>query len=120
MRNEKEYKRLRRHKRLRKKIVGTRKRPRLAVHRSLKNIHAQFIDDISGQTICTVSTADKKVKEKVRYGGNKKAAEILGEAAAGIAKSKGIEKVVFDKGGYVYHGRIKAFADAARKGGLSF
>lgn len=90
------------------------------MHRSLGNIYAQFIDDISGKTLCAVSTLDKTVKDKIKYGGNKKAAEALGESAALAAKSKGIKEVVFDRGGYLYHGRVKAFADSARKNGLTF
>ncbi|MBN1871536.1 MAG: 50S ribosomal protein L18 [Candidatus Omnitrophica bacterium] len=120
MKKDKEIKRARRHKRLRKKIIGSQERPRLVVHRSLKNLCAQFIDDITGKTMCSVSTLDPKLKEKIKYGGNIKAAQILGETAASIAKSKGITKVVFDACGYVYHGRVKAFADSARKGGLIF
>ena len=110
----------RRHQRLRKKIIGTPERPRLCVHRSLSNLSAQIIDDIAGKTIMSAATYDKGVKGKVKYGGNVKAAEQLGLALAEKAKTKGITKVVFDRGGCQYHGRIKTFAEAARKGGLSF
>ena len=120
MKNKKEYARVRRHKRLRKKIIGTEKRPRLSIHRSLGNLYVQFIDDINEKTLCSISTLDAKVKDKFKYGGNVKAAAVLGETAAMLAKSKGISKVIFDRGGYIYHGRIKAFAEAARKNGLAF
>lgn len=120
MKKNKEMKRIRRHVRLRKKVIGSAEIPRLSIHRSLKNLYAQFIDDINGKTLCTVSTMDKKIKDQLKYGGNVKAAEMLGIFAAETAKSKGISKVVFDAGGYVYHGRIKTFADACRKGGLIF
>lgn len=120
MKNRKEAARIRRHKRLRKKIIGTEKRPRLAIYRSLGNLYVQFIDDINAKTLCSISTLDPKVKGKFKYSGNIKAAEALGEAAATLAKSKGISKVIFDRGGYIYHGRIKAFAESARKNGLGF
>ncbi len=120
MKNKKEAARIKRHKRLRKKIVGSKARPRLAVHRSLANLYVQFVDDINEKTLLSVSTADSKVKEKVKYGGNVKAAQALGETAASLAKSKGISRVVFDRGGYIYHGRIRAFAEAVKKNGLVF
>ncbi len=120
MKNKKELARIRRHMRLRKKISGTQERPRLTVHRSLANLYAQFIDDAHATTLCSISTQDPSVKEKVAYGGNVKAAETLGQAAAELARTKGITRVVFDRSGRVFHGRIKAFADAARKHGLQF
>lgn len=120
MKSRKEIARIKRHKRLRRKIIGSKERPRMAVHRSLANFYVQFIDDINGKTLCSISTLDPKLKGKIIYKGNIKAAEVLGEAAALLAKSKGISKVVFDRGGNIYHGRIKAFAESARKGGLSF
>lgn len=120
MKNKKEADRTRRHKRLRKKIIGSEKRPRLSIHRSLENLYVHFIDDIKGRSLCSISTLDPEVKKKAAYGGNVKAAQVLGEAAAMLAKSKGMSKVVFDRGGYVYHGRIKAFAEYARKNGLIF
>lgn len=120
MKNAKELSRIKRHKRLRKKIMGDKERPRMSVHRSLTNLYVQFVDDLNQKTICSASTLDPKVKGTVKKGGNMKAAEALGAEAALTAKSKGISKVVFDRGGYIYHGRIKAFADAARKNGLSF
>ncbi|MBL7071274.1 MAG: 50S ribosomal protein L18 [Candidatus Omnitrophica bacterium] len=118
--DRKEIQRIKRHKRSRKKTVGTEKRPRLSIHRSLGNLYVQLIDDINGKTICSISTLSPDVKKGAKYGGNVKAAEALGEAAGSLAKSKGISKVVFDRGGYIYHGRIKAFAESARKNGLEF
>ena len=111
--------RLKRHKRIRKKIAGTKERPRLSVYRSLKNIYAQLIDDENNTTLLTCSTQQKELKEKVKAN-NINAAALLGELVAKGAKDKGIESVVFDRGGYLYHGRIKAVAEAARKGGLKF
>ncbi len=115
-----ELKRKFRHKRLRKKVSGTADRPRLAVHRSLKNISAQIIDDSTGKVIVGTSTLNKDIKGKIKNGGNIEAATTLGETFANQAKDKGITKVCFDRGGYKYHGRIKAFAEAARNGGLEF
>lgn len=107
----------RRHQRSRRKISGTAGRPRLAVYRSLKNISVQIIDDVAGKTLLSLSTQSP---EFAVYGGNIKAAEAIGQATAEKAKAAGIETVVFDKGGRKYHGRVKALADAARKGGLKF
>ena len=115
-----EYKRMYRHKRIRKIVVGTSERPRLCVHRSLKNMHAQIVDDSAGKVLFGLSTLDKNLRSKIKQGGNVSAALILGEAFAVMAKKKGITKVSFDRGGYLYHGRVKAFADGARKGGLEF
>ena len=109
-----------RHLRLRKKVVGSTDRPRLNLRRSLKNLFVQIIDDSKGATLLSASTADKDFKKKAAYGGNIKAAAALGDLVAQMAKGKSISKVVFDRGGYDYHGRIKAFAEAARKGGLEF
>ncbi len=117
---EKERKRIFRHKRIRKKVNGTMIRPRLCVHRSLKNLYAQLIDDVSGKVLFGMSTLTKEVRDKVKYGGNIEAAKVLGDVFAAMAKEKGVEKVCFDRGGYLYHGRVKAFADAVRKGGLKF
>ena len=111
--------RLKRHKRIRKKVTGTQARPRLSVYRSLKNIYAQLIDDDNNCTLLTCATTQKEIKGK-SGASNMKAAAMLGEVLAKKAKEKGIEKVVFDRGGYLYHGCIKALADAARKGGLLF
>ena len=109
-----------RHKRARKKIIGTDQRPRLCVYRSLKNLSAQVINDVDGKTIVYVSTFGKDVKNSAACGGNVKAAVLLGKLVAEKAKEKDITKVVFDKGGLLFHGRIKAFADSARKTGLMF
>lgn len=110
----------RRHLRIRKKILGIPERPRLTVYRSLRNLSAQIIDDTKQKTLLSLSTLNKEVKEKISYGGNIKAAEFLGEILAKKAKEKGITKVVFDRAGFLYHGRIKAFCEAARKEGLEF
>jgi len=104
------------HTRIRRKLSGTAERPRLAVHRSLNHIYAQVIDDQSGTTVASASTMTLKVKS----GGNVNAAKEVGKAVAEKAQEKGIKKVVFDRGGYLYHGRIKALADAAREAGLEF
>jgi len=109
--------------RQRKRIAGTGQRPRLSVFRSLAHIYAQVIDDLSGQTLVSASTADAALKgtfEKGVRGGNLKGAEAVGAAVAQRAIEKGIKKVVFDRGGFLYHGRIRAVADAARKAGLEF
>ncbi len=118
--NAKEIKRKARHKRLRVKIQGTDKRPRLAVHRSLKNLQLQLVDDAIGKTIFSMSTAGKEIRKRIPRGGNIEAARLLGEIFAGEVKTKGIKAVVFDRGGYLYHGRIKALAESLRKGGLEF
>ena len=112
--------RKKRHLRVRKKISGTPARPRLSVFRSSKHIYAQLIDDISGRTLASASTLDKELAGQLQSGGNVEAARKVGELIAKRAKEKGIEAVVFDRGGYLYHGRIKALADAAREGGLQF
>lgn len=106
--------------RIRKKVTGTAAKPRLAVFRSDKHIYAQAIDDGSGQTIAHASTLDAELKASVKRGGNVDAAKAVGGAIAQKLKGKGIEDVVFDRGGYLYHGRIKALADAAREAGLKF
>ena len=109
--------RLRRHKRVRGKISGTTARPRLNVFRSNANIYAQIIDDENGVTLLSASTLDKDFDG---YGGNKEAAKAVGTMIAKKAAEKGITEVVFDRGGYVYHGRVKELAEAAREGGLKF
>jgi len=111
--------RLKRHLRVRKKISGTTQRPRLSVFRSAKHIYAQLIDDVQGVTIAAASTQDKEVSD-IGNGGNVEAARKIGELIANRAKAKGVEEVVFDRGGYLYHGRIQALADAAREAGLKF
>jgi large subunit ribosomal protein L18 len=112
--------RKRRHLRVRKKISGTAERPRLNVFRSAKHIYAQLIDDQKGVTLTSASTLDKELRGEIQNGGNVEAARKVGELIAKRAKEKGIEKVVFDRGGYLYHGRVKALAEAAREGGLEF
>jgi large subunit ribosomal protein L18 len=107
------------HDRIRKKVMGTSNRPRLNVYRSLNHIYVQVVDDLKGQTLVSASTAEGKKGER-RTGGNVASAKAVGKTIAERAKAKGIEKVVFDRGGYLYHGRIKAVADAAREGGLKF
>jgi len=107
------------HERIRKKMQGTSERPRLNVYRSLNHIYVQIIDDLNGKTLVSASTAEGK-KEERRTGGNVAAAKSLGKALAERAKAKGVTKVVFDRGGYIYHGRVKALADAAREAGLQF
>ena len=117
---EKLRKRTRRHLRIRREVVGTAERPRLSVYRSLKHIYCQIINDIEGRTLVAASTQSPDLRTQIKYGGNAAAAEIVGKKIAEEAKNKGITKVVFDKGGYKYHGRIKALAEAARKYNLSF
>ena len=95
-------------------------RPRLSVFRSEKNIYAQVIDDAAGRTLATASTLDKDIKSKVKNGASQAAAEVVGKLVAERAKKAGVEVVVFDRGAYLYHGRVKALAEAAREGGLSF
>lgn len=112
--------RLRRHLRVRKKISGTPERPRLNVFRSDKHIYAQIIDDTKGVTLAAASTLDKSLREELKNGANVEAARKVGALIAQRAKEKGIEKVVFDRGGYMYHGRVQALAEAAREGGLEF
>ena len=107
-----------RHLRVRKKISGTPERPRLSVYRSEKNIYAQIIDDVNSVTLVSASTLDKDLNLKI--GGNKESAKLVGELIAKRALEKGISEVVFDRGGYVYHGRIQSLAEAAREAGLKF
>jgi large subunit ribosomal protein L18 len=116
----KEEIRTRIHSRIRKKLSGTPVRPRLAVFRSQSHIYAQIIDDDGGRTLAAASSLDKDVKGDHKRGANVAAAKAVGNLIATRAKEKGIEAVVFDRGGFQYHGRIKALADAAREGGLKF
>lgn len=109
--------RLRRHKRVRKQISGTQDRPRLCVFRSLKNIYAQIIDDDKGVTLVSASSLDKSIEGN---GGNKEAARAVGKLVAEKAVAAGIKAVVFDRGGYIYHGRVLELAEGAREGGLEF
>lgn len=112
--------RLRKHTRVRKKVVGTTERPRLNVYRSLKHMYAQVIDDSTGRTLVSASTLDKEIKGKLSFCGNKEAAKEVGKLIATKAINSGIKKVVFDRGGYIYHGRVKELAEAAREAGLEF
>lgn len=112
--------RLRKHKRIRAKISGTTLRPRLCVFRSLSNIYAQIIDDETQSTLVSASSLESAVKSKIGNGGNKEAAKEVGKLIAQKALEKGIEKVVFDRGGYLYHGRVLSLAEAAREAGLNF
>ena len=110
----------RRHLRVRKKISGTASRPRFCVYRSNTNIYAQIIDDTSGNTLVSASSLEKEIKSKIKFGGNKEAAGEVGSLVAQRALSKEIKEVVFDRSGYIYHGRVAALADAAREAGLIF
>ncbi len=114
---DKNMSRLKRHKRVRAKISGTGQRPRLNVFRSTNNIYAQLIDDVLGVTLESASTLDKELSG---YGGNKEAARKVGKLIAERAAKKGITEVVFDRGGYIFHGRVKELAEGAREGGLKF
>jgi len=121
MNNQKrEISRKKRHKRFTIRVAGTDKRPRLLIHRSLNNLFAQFIDDVSNKILFSVSTLEKDIKTKIPNSGNVKAADFFGQVVAKKAKEKGITKILFDRAGYLYHGRVKAFADSLRKGGLEF
>jgi large subunit ribosomal protein L18 len=120
MSKTKEDIRLRLHRRIRKKLSGSTARPRLAVFRSQAHIYAQVINDEEGRTLCSASTVDKDLRAKKTSGANVAAAKAVGALIASRAKEKGIEAVVFDRGGFQYHGRIKALADAAREAGLKF
>ena len=114
---DRKMERTRRHLRVRRKISGTAERPRLCVYRSNTNIYVQVIDDVAGNTLVSASTLDKEIKTKHA---NKEAAKELGALIAKKAKAKNIETVVFDRGGYIYHGVVKELAEAAREGGLEF
>ena len=112
--------RIRKHTRVRKKVAGTEQRPRLNVFRSLKQIYAQIIDDQAGVTLVAASTLDEALKGPVKLSGNKCGAQAVGKLIAEKALEKGIKSVVFDRGGYIYHGRVKELAEAARQVGLEF
>lgn len=112
--------RLRRRNHVRRSIVGTAERPRLSVFRSSKHIYAQLIDDLNGVTLASASSASQMIRSSLPYGGNVKAAKVVGAKLAEVAKEKGIAKAAFDRGHYRYHGRIKALADGAREAGLQF
>ena len=109
-----------RHRRVRQRVAGTISRPRLCVFRSLNHVHAQLIDDSSGQTLVSMSTLDSQVRGKTDGMGKSEKAGIVGTLLAEKALNKGIKQVIFDRGGYKYHGRVKALAEGARKGGLKF
>lgn len=109
-----------RHMRVRKKVFGTKERPRLNVFRSANHIYAQLVDDSNNHTLVSASTLDEAVKAEVSYGGNKEAAKVVGRVLAEKAQKAGISTVIFDRGGFIYHGRIKELADAARETGLEF
>lgn len=113
-------KRIERHFKIRNKIQGTPERPRLNIYRSAKHIYAQVIDDATGTTLVSASTNDKELKDKVAELTKSDAAKLVGQAVGQRAKEKGINTVVFDRGGYLYHGRIKVLADGARESGLEF
>ena len=117
---DKNANRLQRHKRVRRKITGTAQRPRLCVFRSSNNIYAQIIDDAIRVTLTAASSLDAEVKGAVNHGGNKEAAKMVGAMIAKRAIEKGITEVVFDRGGYLYHGRVQVLAEAAREAGLKF
>ncbi|MGH9868811.1 MAG: 50S ribosomal protein L18 [Candidatus Polarisedimenticolia bacterium] len=106
--------------RYREHVDGRQERPRLAVYRSLNHIYVQAIDDATGRTLASASTVDKELRASIKNGGNVAAAKSVGVAIAERLKSKGLVEVVFDRGGYLYHGRVKALADAARENGLKF
>jgi large subunit ribosomal protein L18 len=108
------------HVRTRKTLAGTADRPRLCVHRSSKHIRAQVVDDQNNRTIVSASSLDGEVRKTIKGGGNIAAAKVVGKIIAERAKEKGVEKVVYDRGGYQYHGRVKALAEAAREAGLKF
>lgn len=116
----KQKRRARRKRRVRKKVNGTPDRPRLTVFRSHKNISAQIIDDTVGRTLVAASSLEKAVRSGVPTGGNRDAAKVVGAALAAKAAKAGIRKVVFDRNGYAYHGRVRELAEAAREGGLEF
>jgi large subunit ribosomal protein L18 len=112
--------RKKRHLRVRKNVSGVAERPRLNVFRSLNHIYAQIINDKTGTTLVSASTMDKEIASGLEYGGNIEAAKLVGAAVAKRALAQGITKVVFDRGGYIYHGRVAALAQAAREAGLEF
>jgi large subunit ribosomal protein L18 len=108
------------HVRTRKTLIGTSERPRLCVHRTARHIRAQVVDDQKNHTIVSASSLDASVKKDIKGGGNIAAAKVVGKVIAELAKAKGVDKVVYDRGGYQYHGRVKALAEAAREAGLKF
>ncbi len=117
---EKYRRRLKRRKGIRKRVFGVKEKPRLSVYRSSKNIYCQLIDDTTGKTLASASTLIKDIKDKLPYSGNVEAAKLVGQKIAEEAAKIGITKVVFDRSGYKYHGRVKALADSARENNLVF
>lgn len=120
MAQEKEWGRIQRHRRVRKKVVGSAERPRVVVHRSLKNIFVQAIDDIAQKTLASLSSLDKEVLKAAPKKGKIPASELLGQIFSEQLKKIGVQKISFDRGGYLYHGRVKALAEAMRKNGIQF
>jgi len=120
MNNKKELTRIKRHNRIKLRMSGTKAKPRLVIRRSLKNFYAQLIDDAERKAIFSLSTLNKEIKQSFPNCGNIKTAEAFGQIFASRAKEKGFSKIIFDRAGYLYHGRVKVFADALRKGGLEF
>jgi large subunit ribosomal protein L18 len=117
----KRERRQRAHQRVRVRVKGTAERPRLSIYKSVKYIYAQVIDDVRGHTLAQASSADADIRQRLTgVGSNKDAAKVVGEVVAERAREKGIEKVVFDRGGYIYHGNVKVLAEAAREKGLQF
>lgn len=112
--------RVRRHRRIRRKMQGTTDVPRMAVHRTIKHIYVQFVDDSTGRSLAGTSTLDPQVREQLGGKSKTQRCQLVGKRAAEIAKEKGIERVAFDRGGNVYHGRIRALAESAREAGLKF
>ena len=117
---ERRMARQKRQTRVRKKVKGTPERPRLCVYRSARHIYVQIIEDVNGVTLASASSVTKGISEDVKFGGNVEAAKAVGKSIAEIALDKNIKQVVFDRNGFLYHGRVKALADAAREAGLSF
>ena len=120
MRETRQESRKRVHKRIRKKVFGSAERPRLCIFKSNKNVYAQIINDETGNTLVASSTLDPELKKALETGNTVEAASKVGEDIAKKAKAKGIETVVYDRGGYIYHGKVKALADSARENGLEF
>ena len=117
---DKNAERIKRHKRIRNRISGTQERPRLSVYRSEKHIYAQIIDDVAGKTLVAASTVEKAIAEQIGELAKKDAAKVVGKALAEKALAAGIKEVVFDRGGYLYTGRVQSLAEGAREGGLEF
>jgi large subunit ribosomal protein L18 len=118
--NEKDARRRRRHRRIRRKVLGTPERPRLCVRRSLQHIYAQVVDDLGGRTLAAASSLTPAIRQACKSGAKTAVAAVVGKEIARRAVEAGIQQVSFDRGGYKYHGRVRALADAAREGGLAF